>query len=81
MKITDVVKNSTKTVKDFLASAPEDEVYTVQELAEKFNLAESTLKASRILEEYRTKVDDRNFFGSLWAIAILEKRLQGTNEN
>lgn len=74
MKITDVVNAQQFTIEDIktvLSISPDDELYTVQELSEKFNIGESTIKASRALLPYRTKFNGRNYFGSAEAIQRL----------
>ena len=73
-KITDVLAGSTtKAVADFLANAPDDEVYTVKELSGKFDIPESTLKNSRALKTFNVKFEGRSYFGSLAAIEKLPK--------
>lgn len=82
MKISDV-KDSTaiKEIVNFLLNASDDEVFTVRELSDKFDVAHSTIKGSRVLSNYRMKFEGRNYFGSPKAIQKLGDILEGTHED
>jgi hypothetical protein len=73
MKVSDVIKGgSIKSIISFLETSPDDEVYTVQELFERFGVAESTIKSSSTLRAFRTNFQGKNYFGSSSAITAFE---------
>lgn len=81
MKISEVIKSSTADVVKFLDTAPRDELYTVQELSEKFGVCETTIKSSKLLKDYRIKYGDRKYYGSQIAISEFIRQEQDINED
>jgi hypothetical protein len=76
MKTTDILKGgTTKEVLSFLEKSPVDELYTIQELNEKFGVPESTIKSSQTLRPYRTNFLGKNYFGSRESVAQFEKKI------
>lgn len=77
MKITEIISSkwTTQDIKDFLEKAPADELFTVQELADKSGIPESTIKSSRILAVNRVKFDGRNYFGNTYAVIEFNKKV------
>jgi hypothetical protein len=76
MLVRDIIRGgTTKEVLSFLEKSPVDELYTIQELNEKFGVPESTIKSSQTLRPYRTNFLGKNYFGSKSAIEGFEKKL------
>ena len=77
MKITEVLtsKHTTLDIQKFLDEAPVDELFTVQELVEKFGISESAIKSSRYLSGNKIKYDGRNYFGNMFAIIEFRKKV------
>lgn len=77
MKIEEIIKGgSINGIIKFLETAPEDELYTTQELNEKFGVPESTIKSSNTLRAFRTNFQGKNFFGSKGSITLFEQRME-----
>jgi len=76
VKTEDIIKgNNVKDILKFLETTPVDELYTIQELNEKFGVPESTIKSSQTLRPHRTKFLGKNYFGSQDAITGFEKKI------
>jgi len=76
MKISEVVLSTgVDAILKFLASSPQDEVYTVAELSTKFDVAHSTIKSSRRLGLHREYFGGNVYYGSLTALEEFRKRI------
>ena len=77
MKITDILTSSHSTldIQQFLEKSDPDELFTVQELADKFGIPESTIKSSRLLAPNRIKYDGRNYFGNILAVSEFNNKV------
>lgn len=81
MKTKEIIETTNvKSVTDFLYIAPRDELYTLKELSERFNIPESTLKTSRSMNNYKVKYGNNNYYGSPQAIAAFLEQTKENNE-
>jgi len=81
MKIEDILKgNNVKTVVDFLQNAPVDELYSTNELTEKFGVPPSTIRHSRVLSTYSLWYNENRFYGSPSALFEFNNKI-GSNED
>jgi len=76
MLVVDIVRTgNTREILGFLETSSVDELYTVQELNEKFGVPESTIKSSQALRPYRTNFLGKNYFGAKAAVQNFESRI------
>lgn len=81
MKTKEIIETiNVQSVTDFLYIAPRDELYTLKELSEKFNIPESTLKTSRVMNNYKVKYFRKSYYGSPVAVAEFLKQVKELDE-
>jgi hypothetical protein len=76
MKISEVaaLPSVADVVKFLKNESPDDELFSLRELSEKFNISESTLKNSPYLKPYKISHGGKNYYGSTSAIADFERQ-------
>jgi hypothetical protein len=73
MKIAELAKYTMIDVACFLETAPSDEIYSANELSDKFDIPVSTIKHSSLIRGFRIRYGERTYYGSEIARKVINE--------